>query len=435
MNQTRRRLAIVATLALAVAACGRDDDDGGAEGEQPTASEGEQPTVSEGEPSEAPEGEASGAIQVWAMGAEGDNLDVLAEDFMEANPDVSVEVTAIPWDAAHDRIVNAIAAGEVPDASLVGTTWMGEFAKLGGLEPTPDSIDPGAFFEGAWDTTVVDGTSFGVPWYVETRVVYYRTDLAEDGGFNQAPANWDELKQLAQAQKDAGAQYGISLQPGGTGSWQTFMPFFWQAGGEIADEENNFTLDSDACVEALEYYDSFFEEGLAQDSVSDVPVEGQFADGDVGSFISGPWMISVVTDAGADPATFTVAHQPENETATSFVGGGNFAVFEQSDNKAAAWAFVEYLTEPEVQAKWYETVSALPSVQAAWDEEALTGDEMLATFGEQLDDAKAPPSFPTWEQVASAIDAQIEQVTQGDTAPEEGCQAMQQEAESIGTGL
>jgi multiple sugar transport system substrate-binding protein len=419
MNRTRGGIALVATLALAIAACGRGDDDDDAGGEQP----------------EAPEGEAEGSITVWAMGTEGENLGVLAEDFMAEFPDVSVEVTAIPWDAAHERIVNAIAAGEVPDASLIGTTWMGEFAKLGGLDPTPNSIDSGSFFEGAWNTTVVDGVSYGVPWYVETRVVYYRTDLAEEGGFNEAPANWDELKELAQAQKDAGAQYGISLQPGGQGSWQTFMPFFWQAGGEIVDEENAFTLDGEACVEALTYYDSFFEEGLAQPSVSDVPVEGQFASGDVGSFISGPWMIGVVTDAGADPATFTVAHQPENETATSFVGGGDFAVFEQSDNKAAAWAFVEYLTRPEVQAKWYETVSALPSVEAAWDEEALTGDEMLATFGEQLEDAKAPPAIPTWEEVASAIDAQIERVTQGDTAPEEGCQGMQQEAESIGTGL
>ena len=55
---------------------------------------------------------------------------------------------------------------------------------------------------------MVDGVSYGVPWYVETRLVYYRTDLAEEGGFNQAPANWDELKELAQAQKDAGAEYG-----------------------------------------------------------------------------------------------------------------------------------------------------------------------------------------------------------------------------------
>ena len=156
----------------------------------------------------APEGD----ITVWAMGAEGDNLGVLADAFMEEFPDVSVEVTAVPWDAAHDKIVTAIAGGEVPDVSLIGTTWMGEFATLGGLEPTPDTIDPAQFFEGAWNTTVVDGVSYGVPWYVETRLIYYRTDLAEEGGFNQAPATWDELTQLAQAMVDGGAEWGISLQ-------------------------------------------------------------------------------------------------------------------------------------------------------------------------------------------------------------------------------
>jgi multiple sugar transport system substrate-binding protein len=415
MNQPLRALAAVALAASAIGVVSADVRAAGTEGGHPAAAEGD--------------------ITVWAMGTEGDNLGVLADAFMEEFPDISVEVTAVPWDAAHDRLVAAIAGGEVPDVSLIGTTWMGEFASLGGLEPTPESIDGSQFFEGAWTTTVVDGVSYGVPWYVETRLVYYRSDLAEEGGFNQAPANWEELTQLAQAMVDGGAEYGISLQPGGMGAWQTFMPFFWQAGGEMVDEENNFTLDSEACVEALTFYDSFFEAGLSSTTVSDVPVEAQFADGSVGAFISGPWMVGVVTDAGADPASWAVAHQPTETAGTSFVGGGNLAVFEQSDNKPAAWAFVEYLSRPEVQVTWYETVSDLPSVEAAWDDEALAGDELLSAFGEQLEDAKSPPAIPTWEQVASAIDDQIEQVVVGDSSPEDGCAAMQEEAESIGTGL
>jgi len=379
--------------------------------------------------------DVGGEITVWAMGAEGENLGVLADGFMEEYPDVQVEVTAVPWEAAHERLVTAMAGGEGPDVSLVGTTWMGEFATLGGLAETPDTFDPAAFFEGAWDTTVVDGVSYGVPWYVETRLIYYRTDLAEEGGVSAAPTSWEELTALASGMQDAGAEYGISLQPSGSGTWQTFMPFFWQAGGDIVDEENSFTLDSAACVEALAYYDSFFEEGLAQDIVSDVPVEAQFADGTVGAFISGPWMINIITEAGADPETWTVANQPTNETATSFVGGGNLAVLEQSDNPDAGWAFVEYASRPDVQVEWYQTVSGLPAVQAAWDDEALAGDELVAAFGAQLTDAKSPPAIPTWEQIAAAIDGQIELVATGDTAPEEACAAMQEEADSIGTGL
>lgn len=413
------------SIVLVLAACGRTEDAG--DGSQP-AGGGSQPAESMGE--------ATGTIQVWAMGAEGENLGTLADDFMAEFPEVTVEVTPVPWDAAHDRIVNAIAGGEVPDVSLIGTTWMGEFATLGGLDPTPSSIDPASFFEGAWNTTVVEGTSYGVPWYVETRLLYYRTDLAEEAGVTAAPSSWDELKAMAQAMQEGGAQYGINLQPGGTGSWQTYMPFFWQAGGEILDGDGAaFTLDGDACVQALTYYDSFFEEGLSPTAATDTPLEGLFANGDVGAFISGPWMIGVVTDAGAEPGTFTVAHQPQEQSATSFVGGGNLAVLADSDNKPAAWAFVEYLTRPEVQVKWYDIVKDLPSVQAAWDDPALTEDPMVAAFGEQLTDAKAPPSIPTWEQVAAEIDSVIEQVTVGDMSPEDGCAAMQEQASSIGTGL
>jgi multiple sugar transport system substrate-binding protein len=411
---------VTLVVALALVACGRDDDDGAG-----------------GEASQAPEVDtegASGEIDVWAMGAEGENLQTLADQFMDEYPDITVSVTPVPWDAAHDRIVNAIAGGEVPDVSMVGTTWMGEFATLGGLDPTPENIDPSQFFEGAWNTTVVDGVSYAVPWYVETRVLYYRTDLAEDGGAADAPGNWDDLKAMVQAMQDAGAEYGISLQPGGTGAWQTYMPFFWQAGGEIIGEDGSFTLDGEPCVEALTYYDSFFEDGLTPPAAEDVPVEGRFANGEIASFISGPWMINIVKDAGTEEGTFAVARQPSEEAGTSFVGGSNLSVLEQSDNKEAAWAFVEYLMQPEVQVTWYETVSALPSVTSAWDDEQLSGDEMLSVFGEQLEDAKAPPSIATWEQVAAEIDGVIEQVTVGDMSPEDGCAAMQEAASGIGTG-
>jgi multiple sugar transport system substrate-binding protein len=427
-----RILAVGASFALVVGACGRDE----ATDAEPDATGDATGDTTEGAVEVAlVEGEGEGTIDVWAMGTEGENLDVLAEGFMAEFPNVTVNVTAVPWDAAHDRIVNSIAGGQVPDVSMIGTTWMGEFATLGGLEPTPASIDSSQFFEGSWETTEVDGTSYGVPWYVETRLIYYRTDLAEQGGFNQAPADWDEFTQLVQAQVDAGAKYGVSLQPGGVGSWQTFMPFFWQAGGEMLDDAGTFTLDTDACVESLTFYDSFFEAGLTPPAVSDVPVEGTFTNGEVGSFISGPWMIGVVTDAGADPATWTVALQPTEKAGTSFVGGSNLAVFEQSDNKPAAWQFIEYLSRPEVQVLWYETVKDLPAVKTAWDDPALADDALLATFGQQLDDAKSAPAIPNWEQVASVIDDQVELVTVGDTSPADGCKAMQQEAESIGTGL
>src|SRR5690606_31568808 len=111
---------------------------------------------------------ASGTVEIWAMGNEGEVLDELAAQFEEENPDVSIEVTAVPWEGAHDRIATAIAGGQTPDVTMLGTTWVGEFAATGAFEPTPDGlVDESSFFAGSWDTAVVDGVAYGVPWYVD----------------------------------------------------------------------------------------------------------------------------------------------------------------------------------------------------------------------------------------------------------------------------
>ena len=425
MNRRRSSWAAIVALAMTftLAACGREDDAGGS---APAASLA--PEVSEGA--------ATGELTVWGMGTEGDNLQVLADAFTEENPDVTVDIQAIPWAAAHEQIVNAIAGDQTPDVSMIGTTWQGEFASTGALDPTPANIDPAAFFEGAWNTTIVDGVSYGVPWYVETRMIYYRTDLAEAAGITDPPASWEDLKALAQAYKDNGAAWGISLPPGGGGSWQTWMPFVWQAGGTIVDDEGNIAFAGDPAMEALTFYDSFFEEGLSPDSVLEPgALETGFVDGSIPMFISGPWHIGILEEQGAEEGTWGLAHMPTDVSGTSFVGGSNLSVFSASDNRDAAWKFVEFLSRPETQVTWFETISDLPSVQSAWEDPAISDDEHLTQFGEQLDDAQAPPAIPNWEQIAAKWDAQVEQMTVGDQSPDATVEAMQQEAEAIGTGF
>jgi multiple sugar transport system substrate-binding protein len=421
VKRTTSTVALLASAALMLAACGREEEPPSAEGTQAES---------------VAEGPAEGAIEVWAMGAEGENLDVLGEAFTKENPDATVEVTPVPWEGAHDKIATAIAAGETPDVSLIGTTWMGEFAKTGGLDPTPEDLfDPAEFFEGPWESTVVEGTSYGVPWYVETRTLFYRTDLADQAGL-EPPTNWEELTAFGQGLQDQGAKNGIYLQPGQTGAWQTFMPFAWQNGAQLIDGAE-YTIDTPEMVEALEYYTSFFDEGLSQNTpLEPGALETGFVDGTIGSFISGPWHVGLINDAGGE-GTFNVVTLPGKDEGigTSFVGGGNLAVFDASDNRDSAWKFVQFLTEAETQQLWYETINDLPSVQSAWDASPLADDPMLATFGEQLQNADAPPAVPTWEQVAAAIDSDIEKAVRGELSPAEAVADMQQQANSIGTGL
>ncbi|WP_278235733.1 sugar ABC transporter substrate-binding protein [Isoptericola sp. AK164] len=430
MNSTSRRAAAATAstlvLTLSLTACGRDDAGTGSGGSDAADEPGTQIS----------EGPASGTVEVWAMGTEGELLPELAEQFEADNPDVTVEVTPVPWESAVQKINTAMATGEVPDVLQAGTTLMSGFVELGGLAETPDSIDSEAFFPGAWDTTVVDGTSYGVPWYVETRVLYYRTDLAEQAGVDE-PQSWDELTAFAAGMQDAGAEHGIALQTNGDGTALMYFPFYWQAGGEIVDDAGEFTLADDAQVEALDFYSSFMADGLApQTLVEDEKVQ-DFIDGDLGAFVSGPWERSnLLTTAGDDFADkFAVTALPPDEQDASFIGGSNLAVTAEAANPDAAWKFVEFATDPEVQVDWFEISNDLPAVQASWDDEALAGDESLAVYGEALETARSTPALPTWSEIEHELNLVVEQVVNGQLEPEEAAQQMQDAATSIGDGL
>ncbi len=401
---------LVCALATLVAACGGGDE------ETDTAT-----------------AKASGEITVWAPGVEGEKLPVLAADFEKANPGVKVKVTPIPIEQAHNKILTSIAGNETPDISWVGSTWMGEFAKTGALDETPSSIDMEQFFEGARDAVTIDGKAYGVPWHVETRVLYYRTDIAKKAGVTEAPKTWDELKTMAQKmQSDGGAKYGINLS---TNNWQEWAPFVWQNGGELVDGDT-YTLDTPESVEATDFYQSFFEEKLAPPSTSQgFDIVPAFVRGTHPMFFSGPWHLGLLDDQGGKgfDKKYTVVPMPTKETGTSFVGGGELAVFKNSKNRDTAWKFVEYLTQPEVQAKFYEIATDLPSNQSAWDQAALTKDPRVKVFGDQLEDAKTAPVYPKWEQFATKLNSQLDETFTTGESGAEATKKFQETAESIGS--
>jgi len=415
-------LAVVAAVALT--GCGRD--------------EGTPASGAQVEATKVGAGKATGDITVWALGAEGEKMGELAKGFEADNPGAKVKVTVIPFDAAHDKISTAIAGGQTPDVSLVGSTWLSEFAATGALDPTPtDLIDENAFFPGAWGPTSVDGTSFGAPWYTETRQIYYRSDLAKKAGVTPtADWNWDDLKAFAKGmQAKGGAKWGISLQPGGQGSWQTYMPFAWQQGAELVDGDK-FTFNTAPMQEALDYYASFFTEKISPTDLAEGGLETGFINGDIGAFVSGPWHMGILRDQGGAgfEKKWAIAGMPKEQSGTSFAGGGDLVVFKDSKNRDTAWKFVDYLTQPEQQQQLYELVGSLPAVQSAWDTGELSTDPLLKSFGDQLQDAKSAPAIATWEQVAAPLDDAVEQVSLGKADAETALADAETQANGIGFG-
>lgn len=415
-------VALCVAAVLVLAACGRSSSAGS--GPAPASS--------------IPSGPATGTINVWAQAGEGEALPAFAKEFEAANPGVKIKVTAMPWDAAHNKYQTAIAGGTTPDVAQMGTTWMGDFADA--FVPTPASIDTSVFFPGSVKSTVVGGTAYGVPWSGDTRVVYYRKDLLAKAGYTTFPTTQDDFKALAKAfQTKAGAKWGVGLPVGGADAFQSMLFIPWSGGAELTNQDQSkWTLDTPQWIDAMKYYQSFFTDGIANPNpdTGAGAQESAFVNGSVPMFVSGPSGINSLKEAGG--AGFQdkvgVALVPKGVSATSFVGGSDLVVFKDSKNQASAWKFIQWLSQPEVQVKWFKAATDLPAVQSAWQDPALAGDPYLSVFGEQLKAGNSPPQLPTWTQVSAAADTTLEQIVKAGADPAKAMKSLQSTADSLGTG-
>ncbi|MEE1798351.1 sugar ABC transporter substrate-binding protein [Streptomyces sp. JV176] len=379
--------------------------------------------------------DAKQTITVWAMGAEGEKLAEVAEEYTEAHPNVTVKVTPVGWDVAHQKLVSAAAAGTLPDVAQMGGSYLGEFAELGVLEPVDTkTFDEKDFFPSGWRQGEVDGQAYGVPWYVDTRVLYYRTDLAEKAGIDKAPATWKELRDLATAyQQKAGTRWGLSIQPSGLDTVQNFYSFLYSAGGEIVDDKGEAAIDSPQAVKALKEYGSYFDKGLSNKSVQPgYDVTKDFGNGRVPMFFGGPWHVTLLNEGQPQIAgKWAVANVPADASSVSMAGGSSLVISKDSEHKAAATRFITYLTDTKGQADWYKRTKDLPANTSAWTSGDLADDTNLQIFKKQMDTAKSAPSLAEWTEITDKVDQAIAKVTQGKASAEDALKTAQSQIEGL----
>lgn len=422
--RTVQTLCLTVTAALVATGCGRSEDSG----------------PGKDVPAEIGAGKAKGTVVMWNLGDIEPALKDLAKKFEQENPDADIKITAVPWDGAHDKLTTAIAGGNTPDMSMIGSTWMAEMAAMNGFQATPTSIKSSDFYPGQWDTTKYKDTSYGVPFTADTTVVYYRTDLTEKAGIKGALAGDREgyLKDLKAIQATAGKQNpklrhaaGLVM---GFNSWVFWVPMVWQQGGDIYDAETGkFTFDTPEVAKALEYWATVPKEGLAPTDRSDA-VQG-FRDGLIATYQQAAWAgASFHKDAPELDGKWKTMPVPYSEQPAGFAGGTDLAVFKEAENPDAAWKFARFLTEPANLAAYVKATGALPASPQAWSEGNLSADENMKPFDEQLKVSKAPPAITTWQQIADAIDSELEKLALGKATVAEVQKALQSKATSIGTG-
>jgi len=377
-------------------------------------------------------------VRFWAMGREGEVVAELARAFEAANPDLRVDVQQIPWTAAHEKLLTAFVGRATPDLAQLGNTWVSEFHALGALAPLDErvaasrTVDPEDHFAGIWDTNVIDSELYGVPWYVDTRLLFYRSDLV-----GAPPATWAEWRaaMAAVVQRGGAGTYGVLLP---VNEWAQPIALGLQAGSPLLrDGDTRGAFAEPEFRRAFAFYVGLFHDGLAPPVTNNevANLYQEFARGTFAMYVTGPWNLGefqrrLPPELQDDWATSPLPGPDPGTPGVSLAGGSSLVVFRASERQDAAWRFIEFLSEPAQQLRFFALTGDLPAHRAAWADSTLAASRIQA-FREQLEHVVSTPKLPEWEQIADQVWRRAEQAVRGNASLDQALAALDADVDRI----
>jgi multiple sugar transport system substrate-binding protein len=358
-------------------------------------------------------------------------------------PGLHVRVQQIPWSAAHEKLLTAYVGDAMPDVFQVGNTWMPEFVALNAVEDLGESIShsqsvaTGDFFPGILDANVIANRTYGIPWYVDTRLLFYRTDVLHAAD-DSAPRTWNDwMDAMAAVKQRAGADRFAIVLP--MNEWQPPVILAMQLGAGLLRGDGEYgDFRSAEFRRAFDFYLDLFRRGLApraaETQVSNLYQD--FAEAFFASFVSGPWNVGELrrrlpADFEDKWQTASMPAPDASHPGLSLAGGASLAVFRASHHKREAWQVVEYLLEDAQQLDLYRLTGDLPARARVWSHPELDRDPKVRAFRAQLDQVRATPKIPEWERIADMIADTAEAAIRGELTADAALERLDAEVDAL----
>jgi ABC-type glycerol-3-phosphate transport system substrate-binding protein len=319
---------------------------------------------------------AEGAVQLqywdmqWGSPVFMAALQNLVTEFNQEHPEINVTFTQLSWSDYMQKLLAAVQSGNPPDISggdsgiAFNMAAQGQALDISDLytewqgDGTLDDMTPWAYQKWDWN-----GQHPGITWQFDSRAIFYRKDLFEQAGI-EVPTTWDEWMAAAKAlHKPDQGMAGIAI-PGKQGSYDTdqfWMTLVLQAGGGIADEQGNLTIDSPENLAALQFEKDLVDCCTARGtpSWSFTEVLRAYEQGQAAMAFGGGWFIADIQKNAPEifenTGVLPVLQGPGGADAQHIVSFANpWLIYNQTQHPEEAKIFLKWMMEPEHLKELYE---------------------------------------------------------------------------------
>jgi trehalose/maltose transport system substrate-binding protein len=405
---------LLVSLALALGACGDDDDDGGDAQQAP-----------------ADTGQASGNVN-WCIGKDTSGAYGTAIDlFKKENPDVTVRLVELPESADEQRrqLVQRLDA-ESDECDVLGmdVIWTAEFAAQDWLQDTSQIIEPRQddFIPSTLETAQYEDKYWAVPYHTNAGFLYYRTDQVQ-----QPPDTWEDV--YAQARENNGIVYQGARYEGLT---VNFLELLYSGGGSVLSEDGQeVQVNSPEGQAALEFMAQGIEDGAAPRANTTYMEEESrraFENGNATFMRNWPYAYALGKESKiADNFDITTFPSFEGGEPASVLGGINLGISAFSKNPEGAAAFIDFATSEQVQKANFLESASPPAFAATYDDPQVQDEYAFASdLKAAVEQGQARPVSPVYAQVSEAIYTNVHDALQGNAEPQAALEKMASDIES-----
>jgi multiple sugar transport system substrate-binding protein len=361
-----------------------------------------------------------------ALGAEGQLLARQVARFEVANPTIHVRVQHTPDDATqrHQLFVQWLnaRAGE-PDVLQLDVVWTPEFAAAGWVlsmdrwHPVASEFFPATIAANTWADSL-----FGMPWFMDVGMLYWRTDL-----FRTPPTSMDELMADVQRARSASVPYGIVWQGARfEGLVTCFLEYLGAFGGRIMADDGRIVVDSPEGIRALTFMRQLFATGATPPEVltwHEEETRFAFQNGSAAFMRNWPYAFTImnVPRDSRVAGKFAVAPMPgaPGGVPTATLGGSSLGINAFTAHPDAAWKLVAFLTAPDQMIE-RSGLSGYPPRRAVYDDPRLAKvlPIPVALAHGVVERAASRPATPIYSQLSELLQIDLHRALSGQVAPD-----------------
>ena len=352
----------------------------------------------------------------------------MAQMYMEAYPDVQIEVRAMPEAPTSEAgIQAALAGGNAPAASenifigFGGELFRSEaVVPLNEMEGWEDLLQARNMTETIKGWEFEDGNYYILPIYSNAILFGWRIDLLQELGVDQPPMTYQEVLDLGATLKEQMPDRFIwARAPLAQNTWYErwfdFLVLYYAAsGGQQLITGNELTADDAAAVEVLTWLQQLAQENLLLTQEVTDPFEQGVA---VASQL-GPWTFSAWRELYPDlqyGQTFTVTVPPvpegvSTDAVNTFADAKGLVLYAQADEETQqlAWHFIRWVfSDPQHDLIWLQRTNLPPARDDLADNEAFqtffSENPALQAYAQAIPQAVPPFAHPNYTEIQVAL--------------------------------